>query len=287
MTDSFKLVLYALIIISAAIILSRVLRWLMNRSFVAASEKLNVDPTRYRFFMNAVSVIIWVVALAAIVLLVPKLKALAITMFAGAGIMVAMIGLAAQQAFSNIISGIFIVIFKPFRVGDMITVGTRMGVVEDITLRHTMIKSFENKRIIIPNSVMSSETIVNDSIEDTMVCRYVEIGISYDSSVELASKIMQEVAMDHPLSLDNRTEEQKVANAHPVEIRLTTFGDFSVNLRAYVWCNDPQEVYRMHSDINKVIHERFAEEGIEIPFPYRTVVYKKDLPKNSGLNDDE
>jgi small conductance mechanosensitive channel len=265
--------------------LARVLRWLMNRSFATASEKLKVDPTRFKFFMNAISVAIWIMALAAIVLLIPKLKALAITMFAGAGIMVMMIGLAAQQAFSNIISGIFIVIFKPFRVGDIITIGTSgMGIVEDITLRHTMIKSFENKRIIIPNSVISTETIVNDSIEDTLICKYVEIGISYDSSVELASKIIQEEALKHPLSIDNRNKEQKNENQHPIEIRLTSFGDFSVNLRAYVWCNDPQESYKMHSDINKAIHERFTKEGVEIPFPYRTVVYKNDLPPNSTVN---
>lgn len=284
----WKLVLLAFAIIIGASMLARVLRWLMNRSFATASETLRVDPTRYKFFMNAISVAIWIMALAAIVFLIPQLRALAITMFAGAGIMVAMIGLAAQQAFSNIISGIFIVMFKPFRVGDMITVGTAgMGIVEDITLRHTMIKSFENKRIIIPNSVMSSETIINDSIEDTMICRFVEIGISYDSSVALASKIMQEEALKHPMSVDNRTLDQRRDNQHPIEIRLTTFGDFSVNLRAYVWCNDPQEVFRMHSDINKAVHKRFAEEGVEIPFPYRTVVYKKDLPENARSNDDE
>jgi small conductance mechanosensitive channel len=281
----WKSVVLAIAITICASILARVLRWLMNRSFATASEKLKVDPTRFKFFMNAISVAIWIMALAAIVLLIPKLKALAITMFAGAGIMVMMIGLAAQQAFSNIISGIFIVIFKPFRVGDIITIGTSgMGIVEDITLRHTMIKSFENKRIIIPNSVISTETIVNDSIEDTLICKYVEIGISYDSSVELASKIIQEEALKHPLSIDNRNKEQKNENQHPIEIRLTSFGDFSVNLRAYVWCNDPQESYKMHSDINKAIHERFTKEGVEIPFPYRTVVYKNDLPPNSTVN---
>jgi len=280
----WEMVALAIAIIVCASILARVLRWLMNRSFTTASEKLKVDPTRYKFFMNAISVAIWVMAFAAIVLLIPKLKALAITMFAGAGIMVMMIGLAAQQAFSNIISGIFIVIFKPFRVGDMITIGTRMGIVEDITLRHTMIKSFENKRIIIPNSVISTETIVNDSIEDTLVCKYVEVGISYDSSVELASKIMQEESEKHPLSIDNRTREQKEENEHPIEIRLISFGDFSVNLRAYVWCNDPQGSYKMHSDLNKAIHDRFSKEGVEIPFPYRTLVYKNDLPKNSESN---
>ena len=254
----------------------------MNRSFVSASEKLNVDPTRYRFFMNAVSVVIWVIAVAAIVLLIPRLKALAITMFAGAGIMVAMIGLAAQQAFSNIISGVFIVIFKPFAVGDMITVGASgWGVVEDITLRHTMIRSLENKRLIIPNSVMSTETIVNDTIHDRKICRFVDIGISYDSDVKLASRILQEVALAHQDCIDNRSAEQKAADEHPVEVRLVTFGDYSVNLRAYVWCEDPERVFKMHSDINKQVHERFAKEGVEIPFPYRTVVYKKDLPPNA------
>ena len=137
----WKLVFLAIAIIICASILARVLRWLMNRSFATASEKLKVDPTRYKFFMNAISVSIWLMAFAAIVYLIPQLRAFAITMFAGAGIMVMMIGLAAQQAFSNIISGVFIVIFKPFRVGDVISVGTAgMGVVEDITLRHTMIK---------------------------------------------------------------------------------------------------------------------------------------------------
>ncbi|MFT4524448.1 MAG: small conductance mechanosensitive channel [Bacteroidia bacterium] len=287
MEENLKLSLIAIAIIICAAILGRTLRWLMNKSFVTASEKLKVDPTRYRFLMNAVSIVIWVMALAAIVLLIPRLKALAITMFAGAGIMVVILGLAAQQAFSNIISGIFIVIFKPFRVGDMITVGTsEMGVVEDITLRHTMIKSFENKRIIIPNSVISSETIINDSIEDTLVCKYVEIGISYDSDVAIASKILQEVALAHPLCFDHRTPVEKANGNHQIEVRLTSFGDFSVNLRAYVWCNDPMESYRMHSDINKDIHERFSAEGVEIPFPYRTVVYKNDLPQNARLKDD-
>lgn len=288
MEENLKRSLIAIAIIIFAGTLSRILRWLINRFFTTASEKLKVDPTRYRFFMNAVSIAIWTMAFAAIVLLFPRLRALAITMFAGAGIMVVIIGLAAQQAFANIISGVFIVIFKPFRVGDMITVASAgMGIVEDITLRHTMIKSFENKRIIIPNTVIGSETIINDSIEDTLVCRFVEIGISYDSDVALASRILQETAAAHPLCIDNRSAQQRAQGDHQIEIRLTSFGDFSVNLRAYVWCNDPMGVYRMHSDINKQIHERFATEGVEIPFPYRTVVYKNELPQNAKSNKDE
>jgi small-conductance mechanosensitive channel len=257
-------------------------RWLISKSFNTASDKLNLDPTRYKFFRNAAALIIWLVAFGAIISLIPKLKTLAITLFAGAGILVAIIGFAAQQAFSNIISGIFIVLFKPFRVGDMIKVGTLdYGVVEDITLRHTVINNFENKRIIIPNSVIGNETIVNDNIEDSKVCRFIEVGISYDSDVDLASRIIQEEAAKHPSCIDARNKKQKTSGVPKVNVRLMSFGDHSVNLRAYVWTNDPLNAVQMHSDINKAIKKRFDSEGVEIPFPYRTIVYKNDLPPNA------
>ena len=151
-------------IIVGAIIVTRLARWILTRSFESASEKLKVDPTRYRFFKNMIAMIIWIMALGVIVLVIPKFKALAITLFASAGIIVAIIGFAAQQAFSNIVSGIFIVMFKPFRVGDLIKVGQQdYGVVEDITLRHTVINNFENKRIII---------LISLSISDRSTYRY-------------------------------------------------------------------------------------------------------------------
>lgn len=285
--DWHRIILIICILVGA-FVLSRSLRWLINRSFVNASEKLNVDPTRYRFFKNAVSLIIWVTAFAAIIYMIPRLKALAITMFAGAGILVAILGLAAQQAFSNIISGIFIVIFKPFRIGDMIKVGTQeYGIVEDITLRHTVINNFENKRIIIPNSVISSETVINDVIEEAKICRFIDLGISYDSDVDLATKIIQEVAKGHASCIDVRTDQQKAAGDPQVVVRLISFGEFSVNLRAYVWTNDPLTAVQMHSDINKGIKKRFDKEGVEIPFPYRTLVYKNELPPNAKAEEHE
>jgi len=282
-----KNLIIVLSIIIAAIIMTRIVRWLITKSFNTASDKLDLDPTRYRFFRNAASFIIWLVAIAAIVSMIPKLKTLAITLFAGAGILVAIVGFAAQEAFSNIISGIFIVIFKPFRVGDLIKVGdVGLGIVEDITLRHTIIKSFENKRIVIPNSVIGNQTIINDNLGDSLICRFIEVGISYDSDIELATRILQEESIKHPFSFDNRSKKEKKENKPQVPVRLVSFGDHSINLRAYVWTMDPLSVYEMHSDINKAIKRRFDAEGIEIPFPYRTLVYKKDLPKNTILKDE-
>jgi small-conductance mechanosensitive channel len=274
------------LIVIGAIVLTRLLKWLIGKSFVTTADRFRTDPTRYKFFRNAVSLIIWLIALGAIVSLVPKLKALAITLFAGAGILVAIIGFAAQQAFSNIIGGIFIVIFKPFRVGDMIKVGSLpYGLVEDITLRHTVINNFENKRIIIPNSIISSENIINDSIEDSKIRRWIEVGISYDSDIDLAMRIIQEEALKHPDCIDVRTQEEKDAGIPQVLVRLISFGDFSINLRAYVWTSNPIQAPHMHYEINKNIKKRFDVEGVEIPFPYRTLVYKKDLPPNTKTHE--
>lgn len=275
-------------ILVGAFVLNRVIIWLINRSLNSASDGLKVDRTRFKFFKHVTSFTIWLVAIGGIIYTVPGLRGLAVTLFAGAGIMVAALGFAAQSAFSNIISGIFIVFSKPYRVGDLIKVrGDLYGVVEDITLRHTVINNFENKRIIIPNAVMGSEVIENATIEDFEVCRWIEVGISYDSDVDLAIKIMQEVAMAHPMCIDVRTDKQKESGEPQVEIRVLAFGDSSVNLRAYVWTRDPYNALRMHSDINKSIKERFDVEGVEIPFPYHTLVYKKDLPKNAKLKKDE
>ena len=251
---------------------------MIRKSYQTASDILHIDPTRYKFFRNAASLAIWALAITAIVSLIPKLRTLAISLFATAGILVAVIGFAAQAAFANIIGGIFIVMFKPFRVGDFIRVGQfEFGTVEDITLRHTVLLSFENKRIIIPNSTVSSETILNETISDSRICKWIEVGVSHDSDYDRAMDIMREVAENHPDCVDARTKEEVSAGAPKVLTRFVSFTDSSLLLRAFVWTSDTKTGFQMHSDLNREIKRRFDEEGIEIPFPHRTIVYKNEV----------
>jgi len=241
---------------------------------------MKIDPTTFYFFRNAINAILIIGAVIAIFYNIPELKTFGLSLFAGAGILAAAIGFASQQAFSNIIGGIFLVLFKPFKVGDIISVGTHFGTVEDITLRHTVINGLENRRIVIPNSTMSSETILNSSLTDEKVCMFVEIGISYDSNIDQAFSIMVDEAKKHPYYLDNRTEQEKAEEKPPVITRVLSFGDSSVNLRAQVWAPDPINGFNMKCDLLKSIKERFDREGVEIPYPYRTIVYKKDLTRD-------
>lgn len=266
-----------IVIILGLWIIARLLRKILKKYFEKENYLGAKDQTNYVFLRNGINFIFFITGTILVFYTVPSLRSLGITLFAGAGIFAAIIGFASQQAFSNIVGGIFIVIFKPFRVGDVIKVGSlTWGIVENITIRHTVIKSFQNERFIIPNSTMSSETILNSSIDDPKTCVFLEMGISYDSDVDLAMKIMQEDSIKHEEFIDNRNEEQKKNNDHPVVVRLISFGDSSVNLRAYVWAADPIKGFIMKTDLFKSIKKRFDKEGIEIPFPYRTIVYKNE-----------
>ena len=228
-----KYTLLVIVTIIIAFILSRVLRFILNRFIKISSDKLQTDPTRFSFLKNAVSFLIYLGALIFIFYSIPMLRTISLTLFAGAGVLAAIALFASQQAFSNIISGIFLVIFKPFRVNDIVDVGNlTKGKVEDITLRHTVIRNFENRRMIIPNSVISSEIIINSTIIDELICNFIQFGISYDSDIDKAIKIIQEEAMKHPNFMDNRSDEDRQNDVPPVRVRVIGFGDSSVNLRA-------------------------------------------------------
>jgi len=261
-----------------ALILSIVLRKMVTLFIRNYSSKLKSDPTNFSFLKNAIPFIIFTSAIIFIFHKIPYLKSLGAALFAGAGIIAAIVGFASQKAFSNIISGIFILMFKPFRVGDTLELSNASkGTVEEITLRHTVIRNYENRRIIIPNSQISDDILINSSISDESIRKFVDFGISYDSDVDKAIAIIQEEAMKHPYFIDNRGQAEIDRGDPAVLVRMTSHGDFSIGLRAYVWSANNDTAYNIYCDLLKSVKKRFDNEGIEIPFPYRTIVFKKDI----------
>ncbi len=247
------------------------------RSFIRRSSKMmNTDPTNYVFLRHVVTGVIYVIGFSWAVYSLPALRTIANSLLAGAGILAVAVGFASQHALSNIISGIFIVIFKPFGVNDRLRFQNGLtGAVEDITLRHTVIRDFENRRILIPNSVISEEIIINADFADDKICKWLEIDISYDSDIDLARSIMQEEALRHPLQIDGRSPEQIEAGKPELLVRVIALGEFYVRMRAYVWTRNNADAFEAGCDLMESIKKRFDREGIEIPFPYRTIVQKQ------------
>ncbi len=267
-------------VIVGSFILSIALRKLITVFIVKYAKRLKADPTNFSFLKNSIPFLIFLAAFIFIFYYIPSFRQLGKALFAGVGIFAAVIGFALQKTLSNLISGLFILMFKPFRIEDTLQfTDKKMGVVEEITLRHTVIRDYENRRIIIPNSVISEEVIVNSNFSDKKINKHIELGISYDSDVDKAIAIIQEEIENHPNFYDNRKASEKKDGVPAVVVRMIEWADFSIKLRAYAWAKGNDEAFILKCDVLKSIKARFDKEGIEIPFPYRTVVYKKDLSK--------
>ena len=259
------------IIIIVAYAVGKVLSLLIRRYIRRSARIMHFDPTNYSFLQNAVSFIVFICATLFIFYRIPALHTIGKTLFAGAGIVAAVIGFASQEAFSNIISGVFIVIFKPFSVGDYIKLlsNNQIGVVEDITIRHTVIKSIENRRIVIPNSVISREAIMNSSLTDPRIKFNLEIVVIYEADIEKALDIMKEEAQKHPNFLDTRGEEEKANGISPVVAKVVALEDNGVRCRAYVWAKDNDTAFEMKCDLLKSVKDRFDKEDIRISHAQR------------------
>ncbi|MCK4812851.1 MAG: mechanosensitive ion channel family protein [Candidatus Marinimicrobia bacterium] len=282
MTWDIKYVVLIVGTLAAAFIISAVLRKAIGIFIIKYSKKIKADPTNFSFLKNSISFIVFTGAIIFIFYSIPSFKSFGKALFAGLGIFAAFIGLALQKTFSNLISGIFILMFKPFRIDDTLKFSDdKMGVVEEITLRHTIIRDYENRRIIIPNSVISEEVIVNSNISDVKIRKHIGFSISYDSNIDKAIEIIQDELKKHPFFIDNRTQKDKKSGVSPVVVRVIALSDFSVDLKAYVWTKGTDNAFVLKCDALKSVKERFDREGIEIPFPYRTVVYKRDTKEDS------
>ena len=264
----------ALGILIGTVILAALVGSFFRSLIKRSTDEMKNDPTNYLFLRHLIIGVIYLVGIGVAVYTVPELRGLASSMLAGAGILAVAVGFASQHALSNVISGMFIVIFKPFRVNDRITVRDISGVIEDITLRHTVIRNFENRRIIIPNSLISDEILVNSDFGDGKICKWIEVSISYESNIDLAKQIMREETMAHPLLIDNRNEEQIAAGEPQVMVRVLALQDSGILLRAWAWTEGQADSFVLGCDLYESIKKRFDREGIEIPYPHRTVVQK-------------
>jgi len=281
--DIFWIILKIAIVIGAGALVNFLIRSLVTSYFKRESSHINVDPTAFSFIKNAFTFIMFIITIFIVIYMIPAFKHIATTLFAGAGVVAAIVGFASQAAFSNIINGVFLVIFKPFRIGDFIEIRKQdeyTGRVEDITLRHTVIKNGENKRIIVPNSVISSEIIVNRSLVDEKVVRYLDIQVGYTTDLDHAMNVIRDECGKHPLFRDPRSQLQIEANEEKVEVRVLKFGDFGIQLRANICGETSPESSILVSDLYKSLKKRFEQEGIEIPYPYTNVVLKNSAEKN-------
>ena len=275
-TENFNLVLYIGIVAVLTLVSASLTQTWFTRNIKEKTEK-NQDATSFKFLRYVAIVGVYAIGVILGLIAFPSMRVFAQTALGGAGVLAVIAGVASQEALANLVGGVFIISFKPFKIGDIIKLDqTMVGTVTDITLRHTVIRNYENKMIVIPNSVINKEKLINYDLGERMCCQWIEIGISYGSDIDLAKHIMREECEDHPNLIDNRSELDKYNNVKKVIVRVISLGDSAVTLRAWAWASNFGEAFEMKCDLYESIKKRFDKEGIEIPFPHRTMVFKDE-----------
>lgn len=246
-------------------------------NLIESMERKEKDITKYTFLRAIIEAFIYFLGLMAIFLSVPGTEKFAKTILSGAGIIALVAGLAAQETVGNVLAGVFIIFSKPFKIGDTIQVEQNMmGTVWDISLRHTIIKDYDNKMIVIPNSIINKEKLFNYNLGDERACRKIDFEIAYNSDYDKAKRIVAEEVENHKYSIDVRDYEQLQNNAPRVTTRIDRLEESGVIVRVWAWTEKFEYSYELKCDVTESVLKRFHEEGIDIPFPHRTVVMRKE-----------
>jgi len=177
------------------------------------------------------------------------------------------IGMAAKDTLAHVISGFTLMIDRPFRIGDRIQLsGGQVGDVQDIGLRSTKIKTLDNQLLIIPNSDLCNTMLTNQAFPDNRIKGRINVGVGYDSDAERVKQQLVAIAL----------EIDDVLKDPGPEAYFVSFGDSALNMSLFFWVEEYAKLFATTDKINSRILNRFREQGIEIPFPIRTVTLKQE-----------
>ncbi|NRD89070.1 mechanosensitive ion channel family protein [Sphingopyxis sp. BSNA05] len=260
----------ALLSLALFVIIGLILSSLFNRimrRIIRRQEQ--TDLTTLHFMKQFGRFAIWILVLMYYAHTVPALNSLGTALLASASIASVVIGMAAQSTLGNLIAGFSLLMYKPFRVGDRMQIvapnsngetNAEIATVESITLGYTILTTLDNRRIVIANSVISTQVLVNlSAIEEHVIC-IVPISIGYSEDIDIARSAILDVASQHELS-----EEV-------IRCSVTSLGASSIDFSLRIRCRDSQAARQLKFDMFELIKKRFDKLGIEIPYSYVNVL---------------
>lgn len=234
-------------------------RWLLVPAGRRLLDRRGFDETVKTLSDSLMVAAVWAFALA-IALTLAGFGAFIAALGVFAGALALAVGFAAQDLLGNFVAGVFILKDKPFEVGDWIEWEDSSGRIEDIDLRVTRVKTFDNERITVPNADLANNPVTNPVAFDVLRQKVV-FGIGYDDDIDHAIEVILDEASGHEDILEDPAPD----------IRVSELGDSDVGLQTRFWIADPNrsDFVRTRSELVKAVKERFDAEGIDMPYPHR------------------
>ena len=273
---------FAALALVAALLVARVIRVAARRT-LQRQRTLQIDTAALSFVSRLGQGLAFVVAFAIWAHLIPELRTLGTALLAGVSVASVVIGLAAQQTLGNLVAGLSLLVYRPFRGGEWIEIttpnGVESGFVEDLTLGYTILHTLDKRRIVVPNSLFTSQVTVNQTMRDEDVTVNITVPVVHGADTDRACAILRELAGAHEL-----VDEVLDARVAAVTVDGT-------DLLTRVRCAGTLQGREITFDVLEGARRRFAAEGIDLAYRYRNHVPKpeaasveaaRDLPGDDG-----
>jgi len=258
-----KIRVFSLVSIFLIYILTRIALYLIKKALFRKNRKAKLDAGNTYALFQIIKYVIWVMAIG---LILESLSIKVTVLIAGSAALLVGLGLGLQQTFNDIISGIILLSERSIKIDDVLEIDGDVVKIQSIGLRTSKGLNRDDISIIIPNSLITTNKVINWSHQSKKTRFRIDIGVAYGSDVDLIIKTLEESAYEHP-DIDERQS---------IEARLVNFGNSSIDFQLLFFSKNIFRIGKVKSDIRKIINQKFTEKHIVIPFPQMDIHFKKE-----------
>ena len=252
--NNYTLSIFDLSSIIVIVIITKLILWLISKAIFNKTKLHNLDKGSAFSLFQIIKYLIWVIA---IVLMLEALGVQVTILLAGSAALLVGIGLGLQQTFNDILSGIILLFEHSVKVGDILEIDGDRVIIQEIGLRTSKGMNVRQIVVIIPNSLITTNKVINWSHQTQKTLWNIDIGVAYGSDVDLVIKTLEESAVEH---LEFSECEFK-------EVRFVNFGNSSMDFQLFFYSKNIIGIEKVKSDIREIIYKKFNENKITIPFP--------------------
>ncbi len=263
--NNHSLSIFEISSIAVIFMITKLILWLISKAIFNKTKLHNLDKGSAFSLFQIIKYLIWVIA---ITLMLEALGVQVTILLAGSAALLVGIGLGLQQTFNDILSGIILLFEHSVKVGDILEIDGDRVIIQEIGLRTSKGMNVRQIVVIIPNSLITTNKVINWSHQTQKTLWNIDIGVAYGSDVDLVIQTLEESAVEH---LEFSECEFK-------EVRFVNFGNSSMDFQLFFYSKNIIGIEKVKSDIRKIIYKKFNENKITIPFPQMDLHIKsKDI----------
>lgn len=265
----FKLKVYTLLSVLIILFVTKLILWIIKKALFRKQKPNKIELGNIYALYQIIKYVIWVIAFG---LILESLGIKVTVLIAGSAALLVGVGLGLQQTFNDIISGIILLSERTIKVGDILEIDDDVVTIQNIGLRTSSGLNRDEISIIIPNSAITTNKVINWSHQSMKTRFRINVGVAYGSNVDLVMKVLSESALEHP----------DISDKTSIEVRLVDFGNSSLDFQVLFFSKNIFRIEKVKSDIRKIINQKFTENNIAIPFPQMDVYIKSNTDKKES-----